>query len=298
MSPLPDLNRVRTLKTFSGIGAMVAVVVGGFVLFSWAFNLAWLKSPFSSLSNMKPNTALAFVLLGLAFRFQLTVFGKWRKLSPYLSGATVLIGILTLWEYVGGKSLGIDQILFQDNGPASGRMAPVSAMNFVLLGLATFLDTRPGNKSWRAAEWLAIATGITSLLAILGYLYGAISLYAVGFFGSIALSTAMVFFVLSLSVLFSRPENGIARCLVNNGPGGTLARRMMPAVMLIPAVVGWIRLRGQEAGLYDTQFGLALYATSNIIFMIALTWWTANGLWRVDLARKKAEIVVEEGRGE
>jgi two-component system, cell cycle sensor histidine kinase and response regulator CckA len=284
------------LKTLSLAGGTTAIGVGGLVLFGWAFHIQWLKSLLPSFATMKPNTALAFILLGLALRFQLAGVGRRRGLSPFLSGAAALLGALVLSEWVSGWNLGIDQMLLRDDGPTAGRMSPMTAVNIVLLGSSLFLDSWPANRRWRFSGGLALLVGITSLLAILGYLYGVRSLYSMSLYVSMALHTALTFFILSLSILFAHPEKGIGRHLAGDGPGGTLARRMIPAVILIPAIVGFVRLKGQEAGLYDTQFGLALYATSNIILLTALTWWTAHGLWRVERERKKAQAAVEESR--
>ena len=55
-----------------------------------------------------------------------------------------------------------------------------------------------------------------------------------------------------------------------------MARRILPAVFVVPIGLGWIRLRGQTAGLYGTELGLALYATSNIVAFAVLLWLNAR----------------------
>ena len=40
--------------------------------------------------------------------------------------------------------------------------------------------------------------------------------------------------------------------------GGLVLRRFLPVTLVLPVVLGWIRLWGQRAGLYDTAFGLAI----------------------------------------
>ncbi len=106
----------------------------------------------------------------------------------------------------------------------------------------------------------------------------------------------MTFFFLSLSVLLAKTDQGLARYLASDGPGGILARRMLPAMILVPMSVGWLRLKGQQAGLYDTEFGLALFATSNILLL--------GGPHLVDLLQplaerpipEEAEAAAQEGR--
>lgn len=41
-------------------------------------------------------------------------------------------------------------------------------------------------------------------------------------------------------------------------------RSQLPAAILIPPVLGWVRLQGEVMGLYGPNIGVALFATSNV----------------------------------
>ncbi len=150
--------------------------------------------------------------------------------------------------------------------------------------------TKPG----RASTWLALLVGVSAVLALLGYAYGVRSLYAVGPFSSVAFHTALAFVAISMAMLFARQEDPLIRVLVSDGPGGVLARRMFPASIVLPAAIGWLRLEGQRAGLYGTEFGLALFVSLNVVCFAVLTSWTAHALFQADLARQDAEEEVRE----
>ena len=53
----------------------------------------------------------------------------------------ILVGLLTLSEYVFRTNLGIDQLLFKDLAqlPFPGRMAHITAFNFFIAGLSVLL---------------------------------------------------------------------------------------------------------------------------------------------------------------
>jgi len=132
--------------------ATLAIVTGGLVLVGWTFDSTALRSIGPGWVPMKPNSAVAFVLTGIALLFSGLPLGTLptlpltraaqraaflARLCGWLAG---LIGLLTLSEYIGHWDLGIDPWLFHEPaGPLSAgnpsRMAPDSALCFVLLAV-------------------------------------------------------------------------------------------------------------------------------------------------------------------
>jgi hypothetical protein len=64
------------------------------------------------------------------------------------------------------------------------------------------------------------------------------------------------------------------RRVVADDVGGVLVRRMIPAVLTLPIVVGWLRQAGQNAGLYDADLGRVLGTLTFISVFSGLTLWT------------------------
>lgn len=102
-------------------------------------------------------------------------------------------------------------------------------------------------------------------------------------------NAALAFPLLAAGILAARPWKGLFALLASNGPGGVMARKLLPAAVAIPLIVGWLRLKGQRAGLYETEFGLALFASANIALFAALIWWAAWYLDETDAERGRAE---------
>src|SRR4029079_4303197 len=100
--------------------------------------------------------------------------------------------------------------------------------------------------------------------------------------------------LLSIAVFFARPRSAIAGVLTGNGSGSVMARRLLPAVISVPLVLGRIRLEGQRAGLYGTEMGLALFATSNIVIFAILIWLSASRTNEEYEGRNEAEAELRQ----
>jgi two-component system, sensor histidine kinase and response regulator len=92
-----------------------------------------------------------------------------------------------------------------------------------------------------------------------------------------------------VGLLCARPDRGAVAVLAGQGTGSVLMRRLLPAAIGVPLILGWLRLAGERAGLYDTTFGLALFALSNIIVFATLVWRNALYLNQADHERRQVE---------
>ncbi len=305
MTPLSSQQRLATCQSFSKGASVFALLTGGLALAGWLFGIEILKSAFPGLVTMKANTALAFILAGAAlwwlqegpreisdFKFEI---GKPRRRPGQIcAGMVLLVGLLTLSEYLLGWDLGIDQMLFRDLAEAAetnppGRMAVATALNFSLLGAGLLLLDAEAGPGHRPAQWLSLVVVLISLVALVGYAYGVQSLYGVGFYASMALPTVVGLLALAAGVLSARPDRGLMTLVTSASVGGLLIRRLLPAAAGTVLVLGWLRLLGERRGLYRTEFGLALMAVSSMAILALLIWWSAGSLHQTDVERRRAE---------
>ncbi len=281
-----------------GAGAAV-FLIGGVVLAGWAFDLAVLKSLIPGLTAMNPGgTALAFLLAGVSLWAQASSGGSPRRRAVGIGCAAgvLLIGLVRVAGYLAGVDGGPDQWLFRAalgreavRAGLPNRMSPNTAAAFVLVGLAlTLLDARTTRRGARPAQLLALAAGLIALLALIGYAYSAASLIGVKQFIPMALNTAIAFAILSLGILCARPDRGVMAVVSSTGAGGVMARRLLPAAILIPAVVGWASWLAQQ-GIADRVMGMSLFVLANVVLFTALIWWNAASLDRMDRSRRRTE---------
>ena len=80
----------------------------------------------------------------------------------------------------------------------------------------------------------------------------------------------------------------------SNSFGGIMARRLLPATLLIPLVLGFVEYRGLRAGIYETEPGLALFAVADVLLFLCVIWWGVNSLHGMDTRRRRAERELQE----
>jgi two-component system cell cycle sensor histidine kinase/response regulator CckA len=280
----------RWLERVPRIGGAFVIVLGILALLGWILDLPALTSLHPLLGTTKPNTAVGFVALGVALWLSQDLD---RRRSRNVCGAfVVLLGVATLGQYAFDVDVGFDRLLVRDAVESAEplRMSVMTALEFVLLGAALMLlDVTIGKNAERPAEWLALVAGFASLLALLGYAYGVDSLYDVRPYNAIALQTTMAFVVCMFGVLCARRDHGWMGILTAPGPAGASARRLLPAVTMIPTLFGWLQIKGQQAGIYDGPFGTGLLAASNVACTVALVFWTARELHVANTERDRVE---------
>ena len=279
----------------SQVIALLVAALGLVVLGGWAFDvptLTYIRPPFQS---MKVNTALCFLFLGAGL--WLAHDDKRQRSRRILGLAVAIIAGATLAEYAFHVSLGIDQLFFRDTRTPSlsayrGRMAIATALCFLFLGLAVaFLGVRKAIVLQRA---LVTACFALSLVALCGYLYGVQSLYSMTAFSTMGLHTSAGVFAACLAYFLSRPDEGIVSTAASDSNSGFLLRTLLPAIIGVPILIGWLRLAGQRANLYDTPFGVALEVLGSIGCLTALTLLIVQSTHRWECESSHAEKTTRE----
>ncbi len=295
----PDLTLPRlvtALHRIARIAAILPIAAGVLVLFGWSLQIESIKRIIPGLVAMNPATAIAFILLGVSLLLLARGDGAPMKIGKAVAAAVVLIACIKLLAIVSSIDLQIDQIFFRDrldraDGGLPNRMAPNTALNFLLLGAALLLMDRPLRRVGPSGptQVLAVIAAMSSLLALMGYAYGIRSFYGIGSYIPMALHTALTFFVSAVGVLCARPDRGITAVIASDSTGGALVRRLLPAVILIPAVLGWMRLAGQRAKLFDSHFGLWLLVVLIMSVLAVLVGWNGKLLYLADRNRTAVE---------
>lgn len=248
--------------------AILAIVILVFV--GWQWDIAFLKQPIPHLTPMSPLTAFAFLLaaasfLGLSLVRQLVA----RVLALFV----LLTGLLKI----------------TDPAILSGQMTPQTACCFILSGFSLLLLTR-GTKSGRGpAQYIALLIAVVGLFSILGYLYRVRPYDGAFAYRPMAPHTAICFLFLSVALLLANPGKGIMKELTSGNTGGFTSRSLLPLVILLPVILGYLRLMAYWKGLISTEFGVDLLISAIVLAFVIIVWFNARLLNHRDEQKKAVE---------
>jgi PAS domain S-box-containing protein len=269
----PSLNQWSSFVCF---GAALSTGVGLLCLAGWMFDISILKSGFPGLVQIKANTAVCLILLGVALwlrKAKTKQTGGRILVAQALAGLAAVIGLASLGEYFFGWDLGIDQLLFVESPNAIGTirpglMAPINALNLLLLGSAlVFLDWTTRRGFW-PSQLLSFAAGLLALFNLLDFVLAPREIHTYT-----SLPAAVTLAVFSLALICARPqwsygsshETALRRWFFQ----GLSAERPQPlryggAVLLVGVatilrdMLG--RSYGMTAGIYTTFYPVVLLA--------------------------------------
>jgi diguanylate cyclase (GGDEF)-like protein len=223
---------------------------------------------------MKPNTVLGIGLLGSALVLS-QLRGPIRTWRFLPAGLAVLLGAVTLAEYICGWDAGIDQLLYFGGtlagGTYPGRPAFLTAVLLLLLGAGLLGTQSHGPQSLRTA--CALASLLMTWTLLNSYLFGHSAFPGKLPFGSITGQAAMAFFLIAIGTLASQPAQWPMRTVFAPGLGGTVCRWLMPAAVLSPPLLGWIlsdptTLKDSHAALHWALYSVCSSAGSTGLILI------------------------------
>jgi PAS domain S-box-containing protein len=286
----------EALKRWSRYLIYLVIGLGVFVWLGWKFDIEFLKRPLPHLASMNPTTSVLFILSGFSFLCLLSGNSKKIKFMGYVFTCIIFaIALLRLLDTFTHFQTNIDFFIFSGKlekdqaGGFSRGMATNTAVCFLLISFALPLVNVETHKKIMPAHFIALLIALFGLLSILGCIYRVQAFYMVLAYIPMAIHTAMGFLFFSLAVLFSNPDKGIMKELTSPYGGSQTARILIPAAILIPMFLGYIRLLAHWSGVFSTEFGEAILILSIIVIFVLLIWYNSVSLNKKDSLRIMAE---------
>lgn len=289
-------SQIEERPTIVTVASATAMLVGMLVLVGWIFEVEPLKTVLPGMATMKVNTALSLVLVGFALRQCLRGGGICpTRTERFAAALVVLVASATLFEYVTGVNLGIDNALISDRAAGAfaafppGRMSTVTTICLLLLGAALLLLPVNGIVARRWVQGAALFALLASGLGLVSYAYDIGALFQINPYSTMAMHTAATITIVSIGILYARPDFEVMGPIRSQRLGGLAARTLLPAGVCIPLIIGWIGLQGRQLGYYRLEFGLAMHTVSTIIAFVVLVWYSARTLNHADEQRDLAQ---------
>lgn len=290
-----DPNLLSGMRSAARFAATLVMAIAMLVLIGWILDIEAFRSVIPGLTAMNPGgSALAFLLAGGSLWSQAGTKCSARdlRLARAMAILVVVISSLRLTLYTFGLEWGPDQWLFRaklDMYQPPNRMAPNTAMGLLLVGVALLVIDLEQRRGFRPAQWLALLAGLVSLFALIGYVCNVAMLIGIQTFIPMALNSAITLALLATGLLLARPDRGLMAVVSHSETGGVMARKLLPASILAPAVLAWLASVGQQVEFFGPSFGVSLFVVSTIVLFTTLIWWNASSLNRIDAERTLAQ---------
>ena len=277
------------------ISLVIVVVISLLDLAGWLFNVTFLTSISSHWIPMKLITAICFIMTAVALmiiRIQLRA-----NLSPILprilASVICFVSILTIAEYfsyfASGKESSLTRVSSLDFFLGTDtRMALLTAINFFLIGCVLFLLSSGKAKLHGIGHIIIIPVSLISYFVPISYIIGANAFPSVSIM-PVALNTGIAFCFVCTAIFLFKPDTWLLKVFMSDETGGVFTRRLLPNVLLLPIVIGWLRIHGEKAGLFGGGEGVALVALTYTFCFLALAWSVARSVNKIDLLRRSSE---------
>src|SRR5215472_558948 len=144
----------------------------------------------------------------------------------------------------------------------------------------------------RTRHWILVREWIAVTILTLCYFgfVAVVSTWGMASPDSISPYAAILGMIAAAHVLATGPEGVLLPLLRDRGPGGMIARNLMPVPLVLPAVTLILRHLITKVRAEDSRrpYGI-LFSSLNILAALAILWISASKLLSIDRLRRKAE---------
>lgn len=285
---------VKSSDYFSRVLASFTILIGLLSVLGWIFDVAYLKAVIPNLMTIKFNTAICILFLGfVAYSFSLSTTPRRRIFNVIITTVVFIISSLTLMQYFKKVDFGIDELIFKDTELTflkPSRMSFVSA--FVLMSTAVSMLMQINKKFKLIIGSIQIFNLFVSVLALLGYLYGASGLLSIFPYKAIAPQALMAFVSVNLSLLFAEKDSPILRPFLSTQSGGVLGRKLLAFTVLILIAIGFFVRQITQYFKIDASIDGVVVVTSSSLLFSFFIWGIARRINSMDssLAEKRHDL--------
>jgi signal transduction histidine kinase len=274
---------------------MIVIVLSFLDLVGWVFNITLFEKIMPQWIPMNKITAICFVMAAITLVIiMLNISGIIKKLLAFAFSFFIFsICLLTIYADIyslqSGHESFLDNISFLNFFlPPQMRMTFITACNFILISFVLLLLSIWKTKTSDIAHFLIIPVTLISYFLPVSYILGVYSVSEMNEI-AIALNADISFFAICTAVLLLRPETWLLKIFSSGESGNIIARKLIPALIIIPLVIGWLKINGERAGLFNPDEGVAIVTIIYTVCFLVLVWLTARSVNNEDRKRRLIE---------
>ena len=243
---------------------------------------------------MGPMTAVAFVLLGLSLSARAVM--RAPRASAALAWITFALGFAGLVDHLRFGGVGISSgfavhLLGIARSSDLQPMAPAAAVSFIVLGIAVTATWRVPVPRWASA--CAFIAFVPPGVIVVAYIYG-LNLTTSPRAVRLTVPGALALLAVSIAIWGLRGSRSALHLLRAPGPGGSMARRLIPAGIVIPLILGWPRLVAFRNHVFGPTVSVALGQVEVAVLFATAVFWAAVAIDRMDMRRRRLADALRE----
>lgn len=245
------------------------ILVSIMAILGWVLSVEILTTLGKSFPSMKFNTALCFLISGVA----ILKFKKSHYNDKVIIGLGLVLGVvsfLTLLQYVFNTNFGIDELFLEDEFSIHlpGRMSPATALLFFLLAIVITISTISFSFKNRIVSVLLHFIGIVSFLSLLTYIFSIRIESKISFLATMAVHTSTLFMVYAILFSLQMPYLGVIKLLLGDSIGNKIVRRLFLKLIASLFIVSSIVLYFFRVKQITGEFAIMLFCV--LIFTATL----------------------------
>lgn len=284
-------------KRLSFLFSVLVSLTGLLVIVGWLADITLFKSITPDWASMRIYAAFCFILAGITLilvnRDKKTTATKW--IAGIFSFIIFLIGTFTILEYIFNFNSGIEELFLTGIIDTSKefplfRKSPFSALYFMLFGFC-YLPGILERLKHSFCQILNLGAAVIALIAIMDYIIGPYKVFGSPLHDNIVLHSSLSLLLLNMAVLFSNPQKGLMKIISSDAISGKIFRKIFPPLTIIFILTGWLRLKGEKAGYFNMEFGVASFVLIMIIIFGLLLFYGTSSL-----AKSEKEISLSNQR--
>jgi PAS domain S-box-containing protein len=109
--------------------------------------------------------------------------------------------------------------------------------------------------------------------------------------------TGLVFCGLIGVILLMRPGTWLMKLVTSPDIAGIISRKLFPPLIILPVIIGWLRIHGERIGAIESEEGVVIVAVAYTSCFLILIWLTARYIEKTDSKRRSAENELRESEG-
>ena len=257
---------------------------------------AWLADYLPVGPVMNPLTSIGVMLASAALWFSSCSPANSRALwlGRFFAYLLVLIALSKFAHLHFNFSPAPDRLLFSDRSYFLD-MHSTTAVAFMGTGIA-YASLDLFYKKVSLGQVIFILGLFPFLLVVTSYYYGVTWFYGQPPGITVAPYLSICFVLICLGGLFARPHTYLCQIFAGADIRGMMVRRLIPLVFLLSLVMGWLRLRGEQAGILSPQAATAIFSLMlAVLFCVALAW-TLVSVSRLERSRDEARAALLEAK--